>query len=181
MPTGDDIDAVLAEVLAASASTLGIADFRRLEHSPFELADGNLILVFDGIPHLNEIQVAAALETSGGRERLSTGDLHAWLGEPGHTFMFSALNMREACGLAARFAERVVERYRRDPALALTQIRAIESGGADSFFIEEDRREANDAWARQDYALASRFYEKIADHLTPVERKRLDIARKKGS
>ena len=92
--------------------------------------------------------------------------------------MFDDANMRQACGRVADFAERVITGYRRDPVAAVNRIFEIERARSERYDIDETRRTANEAWGRRDLPHAAKLYEKIADHLSAVERKRLSIAKR---
>ncbi len=48
-------------------------------------------------------------------------------------------------------------------------------------YLESKHKEANDAWSLKNYAKVVQLYESIIDHLTPVENKRLQYARKRSS
>lgn len=179
MTTDDDLDAALAEALSTLVSALGTAQLERTKVGHLRLRDGDLVIDFHSAAHLNEIQPAVAIATPSGLERLSLDAVQGWLEEPVHAYMFNEANLQAGCRRAAHFAEKVIDRFRRDPASARNAIRAIERRRIDRFQINEIRQDANEAWARQDFALARALYEKVGDDLTPVERKRLDIAKRK--
>lgn len=172
------IDAALTDALTALASALGTARLERIDDCHLRLRDGDLAIDFHWAARLNEIQPSVALVTPSGWQRFSFDAVQTWLGEPVHAYMFEEATMPQACSRVADFAERVIDGFRRDPVAAVNRICAIERARSDRYHIDETRRAASEAWGRRDFASAGRLYEKIADHLSAVERKRLSIAKR---
>ncbi|HVQ10231.1 MAG TPA: hypothetical protein VMS43_17580 [Allosphingosinicella sp.] len=160
------------------AGALGTAPFERIDDCHLRLRDGDLAIDFYWAARIHEIGPSITLTTSSGCERLPLDAVQEWLGEAPHAYMFSDATMRQACGAVADFAERVITGFRRDPAAAVDRIYAIGRARADRYEIEETRRAANEAWTRRDLPHAARLYEKIADRLSAVERKRLSLAKR---
>jgi hypothetical protein len=178
MDSDQALDALLTDALTALASALGTAPFERIDDCHLRLRDGDLAIDFHWAARIHEIQPSVALVTPSGRERLSLDAVQTWLGEPVQGYMFNDATMRQACSRVANFAQRAIDGYRRDPVAAVNSIGAIERARSDRFHIDETRRDANEAWVRRDFPRAVKLCEKIADHLSAVERKRLSIAKR---
>lgn len=184
--TEDDIEAALTAALMPVAETLGADTIERevLDRPRcrcLEMRGDDLWLTFPFAARLHEIEVGVAAMTQAGPERLAIGDVQEWLGDPQQAYMFNETNLDAACHRVADFAQRLILRFRQDPAAAVREIHAIDNRHAGAFRIREIREQAEAAWAERDFAVAGRLYADIADHLTAAEGKRLAFARKKQS
>lgn len=186
MPTEDEIEAALTAALIPVAKALGAGAIdREVLDRPqcrcLEMRGGDLSFTFPFAARLHEIEVGVAAMTPAGAERLAVGDVQEWLGDPHQAYMFNEANLDAACRRVADFAQRLIDRYRRDPAAARHEIAAIVDARASAFRIAEIREQAEAAWTERDFDEAERLYAEIAGHLSPAESKRLAFAQKKGS
>ena len=184
MPTEDDIEAILTAKLMPVAATLGAETIEReVVQQPrcgcLEMRGSDLRFTFHFAARLNEIEPSVAILTPAGPERLSSGTVQQWLGEPVQAYMFDADSLASACQRVADFAHRVIVRYRQDPAAAKREMDAIDAAQTSAYQVSEIRAQAQAAWAERDFAEAKRLYGDIEEQLTAAEGKRLAVARKR--
>jgi hypothetical protein len=179
MIPAQDLHEALANALLGVSSRLGSLRLEHREPGLVCVCDGPLEICLRGVPHLNEIQCSISVANAlGGREFFAADTVQAWLGEPAKAYMFHRENIESVCYLVAQFVQRVISKYRSNPDSLTDSLVQIENNLVDLSNINQKRKDAAEAWNRKDFESAKRLYSDIFDHLTPVERKRFEIARR---
>jgi len=131
-----------------------------------------------GVLRTNEIEwwiESTKWETS----HIGSDVIQEWLGEPIKAFQFNESNFVKVIKTVSDLGKRAILKYEANVLTALDELAAAEARNVNRSRLTRLRSEAKNAWERGDYRTLKNILSQMPGELSPVEAKRLQIARRK--
>lgn len=171
----------IKDVIEALKSSAARRNVSLIPH-PSETADGRVLfskhsvnVFLTPVMHTNEIEVSA--EIKGVPGRISGDTIQAWLGEPIHAYMFSDKTVEKVSDDIIDSISRLYARFQNNFELAIEGLEATSRMLSEESERNWLREEADKAWKSRRYNETIALYDKLGNHLSASEEKRVKIAR----
>jgi len=172
MQQSDILDAIISQTNESGVSS-----------TPVPLKNNNDQIIYVSYPvevhltpvmHTNEIEFSLIIQ--GGDRKIFKDAVQQWLGKPIKAYMFNETNISN---IVKEAVETVVTLFNKlsNEANGLAALKRIDKNLSLESTNNLLREEASRAWAVRDYNSAAKLYEKLGDYISPVEAKRLKLAK----
>jgi hypothetical protein len=175
MPSKRDLDHAIEAALAALAAELGTAQPEPNGRGGFRLNDSERTFEMLGSPSTNQIEWWVT-DGAWGEGPIRAELFKDMWGQPAPENQFSQTNFGSVAAKVAEAGKRALISLRENRRETLRALEEAEARAVERDHVAELRRQADEAWLRKDYAIIRRIYGPRKAILTPLERKRLDIA-----
>jgi len=175
-----DLDAAIFAELGRLGAEMGLGRAQADGRGGFVVAGHGVSLRLRGVPATNEIEwemEAPDWETN----YIGADVIQEWRGEPLRACQFNESNFREVARLVCEQARPALHAFRHDKGAMLVALAEAEARIVDRSRLARLRDEAGAAWERGDHSRVVELLSQMQRSLSPVETKRLQIARRKLS